>query len=510
MLRALKGWLALLLCGGCIDFAAVERDVCAQRPDLCGDGGTAGGASAGGSGGSAGGTAGGGGSGGGATGFVQLDWSAASAFGFAFTGDAGVRQTLMLTNSGTRTSAPITLELERGDAGFAVRSHNCTTLSAGRSCTATVELAPSVEGPLTDTLFAREPESPASVALSGTGRDPYHHVTLTLVFAGGTGVVHEGLGNAVNVVCDAGVCTFDRARASYLSFRAEPAGDSIASWDRCRDALSCAVNGPPTNVAFTATFRQPNLAFVTSRAVAPATLGVSQRAELTADAICNAHAADAGLEGTYQAVLSHRLDAGANSYVWREHIDAGGWVRLDGRRVMEDRLGSLRYLPLLDEHGTRLPDDELVLTGGAFTGSGRDCASWSSSALTYTAGDPSNENAWTREVNVVTGENATYRPCTQAGHLYCFGSSRLGAMQPLTGRPPGTRLAFSLVTRDLYRGLAALDAECTAAADGGSFKAALARPGLSALSRFDAGGPPWVRADGLVLWSRDAGLLSAP
>jgi hypothetical protein len=102
--------------------------------------------------------------------------------------------------------------------------------------------------------------------------------------------------------------------------------------------------------------------------------------------------------------------------------------------------------------------------------------------------------------------------CSDPMPLYCLGIDEATFVAP----PHATgRLAF--ISDEAWipgGGLASADALCqsdaTAARLDGTYRAMLAVGGASAASRFDTGGAPWVRVDGVALAATAADLFTAP
>lgn len=74
-------------------------------------------------------------------------------------------RSVSITNTGTAATTVSAVEVS---PGFAV-AHDCTTLGAGRACSANVTFTPLVEGSTSGTLVARTISGSASVSLAGTG-----------------------------------------------------------------------------------------------------------------------------------------------------------------------------------------------------------------------------------------------------------------------------------------------------------------------------------------------------
>jgi hypothetical protein len=220
-----------------------------------------------------------------------------------------------------------------------------------------------------------------------------------------------------------------------------------------------------------------------------------------ADAICNQRAAEAGLPGTYVAWLS---DA-ANDAVDRLG-NARGWVRTDGWPFVDtvaDLLAWRTYYPIIyDENVDTVALATRVLTATESNGQGSDttglyCGNWT---------DP-NDATNVFPVGRIGGGHRFWTEyvgagCADDGHLFCFG---IDHQHDLVFVPETGRLGFtSRGTLAADAGRDAADAQCQAVAEAaghtGTFLAAMAVPGEAAKDRFDLGGEPWVRVDGVRLF----------
>jgi len=93
--------------------------------------------------------------------------------------------------------------------------------------------------------------------------------------------------------------------------------------------------------------------------------------------------------------------------------------------------------------------------------------------------------------------------CPGAGHLVCIEISRTSHVAPPA--PPPTRRTAFVSAGNFYptNGLASADALCTSEASAaslpGTYRAFLGTTQACPMSRFDVGGAPWARVDGVVL-----------
>ncbi len=239
---------------------------------------------------------------------------------------------------------------------------------------------------------------------------------------------------------------------------------------------------------------EPNTAFATSETFTGDFGGLSG-----ADATCQQIADDAELPGTYVAWLSDNTI----SAIARVG-DARGWVRPDGKPFVDtaDDLASGEiFHPLrIDESGSDLAGSE---PAGVWTGTLADgtagadrCAEWSS------AEEGDDGVAGRMSAATVTWTDDEAEDCDSEHRLYCLGVDREARVEPAQA---SGRVAF--VTEEPYTPqsgqLDAADELCDQEADaaglGGTFKALLAVESDAMADRFDTGGDPWIRPDGVVI-----------
>ncbi|MBV8760656.1 MAG: hypothetical protein JO257_25410 [Deltaproteobacteria bacterium] len=249
----------------------------------------------------------------------------------------------------------------------------------------------------------------------------------------------------------------------------------------------------------------PNLAFVSSQSVVPASLGGAG----AADALCTTLARNAGHPGHYVAWLG----TSTQSATTRIGGVPRGWVRADGRpfgdTLVDIALGRVWYPLRLTETG-----DDLALTGNAtdlvvVTGTNPDGTSDTNTCGDYTTATIPGVQAGLAD-NAPSGWNSNMgASCTQPVHLYCFGVDHA---VPVSIVPEGTRHAFVTINKlSGGAGLGAFDNLCNSEASGpplpGTFHAALATTASSALGRFATGGP-WIRPDGVTAIDAGGKLLA--
>jgi len=237
-----------------------------------------------------------------------------------------------------------------------------------------------------------------------------------------------------------------------------------------------------------------NVAFVTSTAVVPGSLG----GLAGADAFCADRAAAAGIPGTFRAWLSSTtVDA-------RDRLGAArGWVRPDGRPVVdtvEDLVANGPHLyPLtIDELGQTVIGARVVTaTNGLdsrveITAERGTCDDWTSTGGRATG-------AYNDAQGIMWQDYASV-DCIDSAHLYCFGVDH----DTVLPSPPAPKGRIAFVSTGIAAGsggLAGLDARCQAdAANHGlptTVLALAATSNASAASRFDPTGSPWFRPDGV-------------
>ena len=250
----------------------------------------------------------------------------------------------------------------------------------------------------------------------------------------------------------------------------------------------------------------PNIVFVTSTTYAPGSLG----GLAGADDLCAQRALAGGLDGTYVAWLS------TTTMNARDRLAGSrGWVRVDGLpfvdRVDDLIAGRVWYPPRVDELGVELSmsSDQRVISGTQSDGTTytagtlTTCSDWTVPlAGDHAQGGDANGTShyWTQWLDV---------NCDQPARLYCFGVGRQG---PVGVVPTPGRLAFLSSPWNPGLGRVDADAHCQSEADaaslGGTFLALLPVAGSAASARFDTGGAPWVRVDGVPVFAAATDLTS--
>jgi hypothetical protein len=301
-------------------------------------------------------------------------------------------------------------------------------------------------------------------------------------------------------------CSEDFPRGSTVTLTASAGGGSrFGGWNGggCSGTGTCTVTlGIDTSVAadFVDASGGHNFAFVTAERYVPGNLG----GLAGADAICNGEAAAAGLPGTYVAWLS------TSTVAAKDRLGTSrGWVRSDGSPIADtiaDLTSGKTLVPIrVTAAGTLAPLNgsahTVVVTGTTMAGTlaSANCVDWTTTAANDWVGNANNVGrSWTEWFE---GPASDGNGCSGQLHLYCFG---VGRTQALTIDPAPGRLAFvSGNAMTPGAGIASADTLCqteaTNAGRTGTFKAVLASTTASAASRFNEGGAPWVRPDGIPI-----------
>jgi hypothetical protein len=228
---------------------------------------------------------------------------------------------------------------------------------------------------------------------------------------------------------------------------------------------------------------EPNIMFVTSRAVPAAMLGTRE----FADSTCQS-AADQKLPGVYKAWLSGQL-FNARSAVQ----NASGWIRPDGKpfaNTLTDLLaGKVFYPPCITEEGDDIcSGDEDIATGTRYTG---DTGSYCETGGFIQVGrSDGGTDLWTDYSDAM---------CSEMYRIYCFGVDRRAHVGLL---PPTASQKTAFLTRVAYprKSLADADAICRMEG-GGNHVALLATKSASARARVagTALSGAWYRTDGVRL-----------
>ncbi|HTV24469.1 MAG TPA: hypothetical protein VMG12_37520 [Polyangiaceae bacterium] len=297
------------------------------------------------------------------------------------------------------------------------------------------------------------------------------------------------------IVCDIPPCRYSLPRGTSITLRAQTGnvGSGFAGWvhDRCMGQGDCPLT-LGEDVSIRASYEPANVAFVTSTSVSGDFGGPEQ-----ADAICNARAAERGLDGPFRAWMSSTSSDAIDALQ-----GARGWVRLDNYPVVDtvDALVQARmFYPIQSDERGMTQNGRVVWTGTSGN-SGRlsvmHCNDWSSAAADVMGGSGR---------TTLVGMNFSLRgfsSCDTPGGIYCFGVGKNVTISPI---PNAGRLAF--LTDQFFTiggGIAGADALCQGRAEAsgrtGRYKALLATSSASAAARFDLTDTRTiVRADGMLV-----------
>ncbi|MFH1807716.1 MAG: hypothetical protein ABIJ09_03150 [Pseudomonadota bacterium] len=305
----------------------------------------------------------------------------------------------------------------------------------------------------------------------------------------------------------------------------------LATFVKVGGPVTLTATAPANQVSGSVTHLARKIVFVTSTS-GSADLGSwseagSHTGVAAGDAICQARASAAGLDGTFRAWLSDDTNdaychvagfAGKMSATCGEAnlpTEGGPWLRTDGfpfvASLTDLVAGKLLVSLRLDEAAnafTWARSFTGTMSSGDLDATG-SCSAWTSTtALSVKVGDIT----WT-----TTGWGATNGSCSDTNHLICF---ELGSGEPLPDFAQDGKKAFVTTvsgTGDLsswgdaagQTGVAAADAVCQAQAGeaslSGSFKAWLSTSSVDAIDRFTSDGP-WVTLDGVLIASSKADL----
>ncbi len=238
---------------------------------------------------------------------------------------------------------------------------------------------------------------------------------------------------------------------------------------------------------------QPNLVFVSSQTL----VGAGLDAE-AGDALCTDLATAADLEGNYRAWFPSP-DASAAGRL----EGARGWIRPDGLPfadlVSDIESGTLWYPPALDENGEHLQNVR-VATGTAANGTSAQVCAAADGVVTV-GESASVSGSWT---------SVGIQGCEAAVHVYCFGIDHDTVVEAEV--QTGRRAFVSSSAFSGSSGLAAFDEACEADADeaelNGAFLAFVPQSFMSAVSRFDLAGEPWINLYGQRIWPTADGLTN--
>jgi hypothetical protein len=366
------------------------------------------------------------------------------------------------------------------------------------------------DGPAGDTLGTSDGpnDAPSDGPVGDADRGPV--VSLTYEQIGGAdGIV---VADAGDFEClGSGRCELRPGKAGPIELRARPKTAIFRGWSGACGGLDriCRIDVPASGtIAVGARFEatpSPQI-FVTSQ-----TFGADFGKIENADAHCAKAAADAGIDGTFRALISFGTTSGLARFVGERN-----YVRVDGAPFVEALTASAFFRtlhwPELDEYGRVIPftlvEDApgvTVSAAGVATGIDRNgnvrswCGGWTSTTGRLQIGLPrAGARSWL-EAEFITG--ATGR-CASV-RLYCaqIGKGSSGTLV-VPAAPAGARTVFlakpAALTTD-----AGLDARCNdeGKAFGKPFAAFVSTERLSAIDR--VGGvrsdDVFARPDGVVV-----------
>lgn len=247
---------------------------------------------------------------------------------------------------------------------------------------------------------------------------------------------------------------------------------------------------------------QSNRMFVTRTAV-PGNFG----GRIIADALCQADASAAQLQGRFIALLA------VNGVLPAELAGARGFVRMDNLPIadtVDELLTGVPWFPIMHfADGTNAltvgPTDFVAWTGTRSVAQPRDCRQWTSVATSDAASFTYfGYTGMTGGFGIAGGDCANNR-----AHLVCTEFEHQTPLRPPVA-PLDAGLAFALGAS--FDTVAEADALCAARARARAapqqFLALLPLDGAAASSRFDLAGPPWQSADGQLLAPTRAAFLA--
>ena len=368
-------------------------------------------------------------------------------------------------------------------------AHDATSSFAGWSgagCTGTGSCVVTMSAARTVTATFNTVTFPVSVTRSGSGNGTVTSVPPGLITCGAT--------------CTADVIT---GTTLTLTATADP-GSTFAGWTgACSGTAPCSVlvSG---SVSVGAVFVLPNYVFTTSIPVSANMGGL-----VGADSICAQRALAGGLPGTFKAWLST-----STTNALSRLGTASGWIRPDGLPFANSQAdlvaGRILYPLRLDEFGTDVFATKAftsTLGEGTLNGGVSTCSDWTSNVDQIPAG------AGFTSLSTTGWTTGAFAPCGSQQRLYCFG---VDAPASVKVTAPGMfRRAFvTTATWTPGAGIASADALCNAEAGAanlpGSYLALLTPMGVSAATRFNVMGPPWVRVDDVSLSATANGFFIDP
>jgi hypothetical protein len=265
--------------------------------------------------------------------------------------------------------------------------------------------------------------------------------TVTATFAANVTLAVSKLGTGAGTVTGGAIACGSSCSASVIpgtmvTLTAAPdtavaTASSFAGWTGggCSGTGTCTVTVAAATTV-TATFTLlPNIMFATSTAQTGALGGLAG-----ADMICAQRATAASLPGTYVAYLSSISPAGAPINAPSRVGAASGWVRVDGKPVMNAitqlTAGTLFNAPSLMENGIDVTQTQFlfVWTGTSTTGTYVNACSAALSFVPW-GGNSGNANIGLATSTTSTSVDADITGCMSTYRLYCLGTDRTAIAQ---------------------------------------------------------------------------------
>lgn len=429
-------------------------------------------------------------------------WSGAGCSG---TGPCTVTMSAARTVTATFTRIQYALQVVKAGTGGGTVISSPGGISCGASCNANFDATTVV------TLTATQDPTSSFTGWSGAGCTGTGTCTVTMSAArtvtatfdtvtwpltvsksgSGTGTVASIPPSFIN--CGA-TCSTNVVTGTSLSLTATASpGSTFAGWTgACSGTGPCTVlvNAP---VSVGAVFVLPNFVFATSISVSAAMGGLGG-----ADSICAQRALAGGLAGTFKAWLSTSTTSAISRLG-----SASGWVRPDGLPFANSQAdlvaGRILYPLRLDEFGTDVFATKAftsTLGEGTLNGGVSTCSDWTSTIDQIPAG------AGLTSLSTTGWTTGAFAPCGSQQRLYCFGVDAPASVKATA--PAQLRRAFvTTATWTPGGGIGSADAVCAneafAANLSGTYLALLTPQGVSAATRFNVMGAPWVRVDDVSL-----------
>ena len=344
---------------------------------------------------------------------------------------------------------------------------------------------------------------PRDTAPPDVGPPPPQTVTVTVTqraFGGGSGSVRSF---PQGISCNGGDCngTLSVLPGTEVTLLATPAAGSQFYWSGgCSGTgASCTIT-PTAAVKVTGTFNATNYVFVT----AERHNGNWGGNLADVDTFCNQQASQAGLPGNYVAWISNSSTS-AKSRLGT----ARGWIRLDGL-PFADSVATMTadrkvYYPVAYDSLGR-PTSTTAMTGTKEDGTpdSSNCAGWTTTSGVQMTGGSASKGAggWSTGVGTL---------CDATMNWYCFGTS-LNRVVTVTAE--SGRMVFLSTPWPPRGGIAGADAHCQSnasaagLANASSFRAFLSTTTITAASRVNLSGQPWVRPDGVRVVKDPADLVA--